>query len=86
MRNAIDKKKNGRLGAVLVAVGTVLVMLDVIITMIWCFRADSDALPAVGVIVLYVVFSAAVIVGVLAALWQRLREIEGGEADEARKY
>ena len=29
MRNAIDKKKNGRLGAVLVAVGTVLVMLDV---------------------------------------------------------
>ena len=28
----------------------------------------------------------AVVVGVLVALWQRLKEIDGGEEDEAAKY
>lgn len=86
MRKDTKAAGNGRLAAILAAVGTVLVTLDLAVAMVWSFWADSDALPAVGVVVLYVVVSAAVIVGVLAALRQRLREIKGGEEDEARKY
>ena len=35
---------------------------------------------------MYALIGGAVIVGVLAALTQRLREIDGGEEDEAQKY
>ena len=35
---------------------------------------------------MYTLIGGAVIIGVLAALAQRLREIDGGEEDEAQKY
>ena len=38
------------------------------------------------VLLLYAAAGGAVIVGVLYAMTQRLREIDGGEEDEARKY
>ena len=37
-------------------------------------------------LLLYAAVGGAVIVGVLHAMTQRLREIDGGEEDEARKY
>jgi len=37
-------------------------------------------------LLLYLAAGGAVIVGILAAMGQRLREIDGGEEDEARKY
>lgn len=37
-------------------------------------------------LLLYALAGGAVIVGVLLAMAQRLREIDGGEEDEARKY
>lgn len=37
-------------------------------------------------LLLYAAVGGAVIVGVLAAMTQRLREIDGGEEDEASKY
>ena len=37
-------------------------------------------------LLLYAAVGGAVIVGVLSAMSQRLREIDGGEEDEARKY
>lgn len=37
-------------------------------------------------LLLYAAVGGAVIVGVLAAMAQRLREIDGGEEDEASKY
>ena len=37
-------------------------------------------------LLLYAAAGGAVIVGVLAAMAQRLREIDGGEEDEASKY
>lgn len=39
-----------------------------------------------GVLAVYGLAAAAVIVGVLAALRQRLKEIDGGEEEDARKY
>lgn len=41
---------------------------------------------ATGIILLYVVIILAVMVGVAAALYQRLREIKGGEEEDAKKY
>ncbi|MBO5796898.1 MAG: hypothetical protein J6R77_00945 [Clostridia bacterium] len=41
---------------------------------------------AVGVLLLYAALILAVIVGVLVALRQRLKEIESGEEEEAKKY
>jgi len=47
--------------------------------------ADGDwgVLPF---LLLYAAIGGAVIVGVLAAMAQRLREIDGGEEDDAKKY
>ena len=41
---------------------------------------------AVGVLLLYGSMTVAVIVGVIVALRQRLKEIESGEEEEAKKY
>lgn len=39
-----------------------------------------------GILAVYGLAAVAVIVGVLAALRQRLKEIDGGEEEDARKY
>lgn len=41
---------------------------------------------AMGFLLVYGLVIVAVVVGVLVALRQRLREIKGGEEDEAKKY
>ena len=41
---------------------------------------------AIGFLLVYGLVIVAIIVGVLAALHQRLKEIKGGEEDEAKKY
>ena len=41
---------------------------------------------AMGIILLYVAIILAVMVGVAAALYQRLREIKGGEEEDAKQY
>lgn len=46
----------------------------------------EGVIPFLPVLLLYVAGGGAVIVGVLYAMAQRLREIDGGEEDEAGKY
>lgn len=46
----------------------------------------NDAGAVVPFLLLYAFAGGAVIVGVLWAMFQRLREIDGGEEDEAKKY
>jgi len=46
-------------------------------------NGDWGVLPF---LLLYAAIGGAVIVGVLAAMAQRLREIDGGEEDDAKKY
>lgn len=41
---------------------------------------------AMGVILFYAFVCIAIAVGVLVALYQRWKEIQGGEEDEAKKY
>ena len=50
------------------------------------FLGALEGLAVAPFFLLYAFAGGAVIVGVLAALAQRLREIDGGEEDEASKY
>lgn len=80
------KRSSGALGAVLVATGTALVVILFVGSLLWTMLRDGAVPAAAGIMIVYGIFGAAVVIGVFAAMFQRLREIKGGEADEARKY
>ena len=80
-------KGHGWLGSVLAAAVVVAVMLLTLGGSLSVFvDGGNEAWFAAAMIALYVLAGVAVIIGVLAALIQRRREIRGGEEDEARKY
>ena len=75
----VNKRKTG---AILAAVAVVLFAVAMIAIMVWANSVD----PAPGVLVFMIVIFGGIIVGVLIALRQRLKEVEGGEQDAASKY
>ena len=81
--NTTDVKKKRRNGAVLGAVFMICVMLAVIALVVWANTQEKMPLPVLGI---GVGIPLVIIVGVLAALHSRLKEIQGGEEDEAAKY
>ncbi len=81
-----DQRPSGAWAAVLAAAGTVLVVVLFVGSLLWTM-VEEDPLPAViGIMAVYALFGAAVVIGVICALVQRLREIKGGEEEDARKY
>ena len=80
------KRSSGALGAVLAATGTALVVILFIVSLLWTLLLEDAVPAAAGLMIVYGLFGAAVVIGVFAAMFQRLREIKGGEEDEARKY
>ncbi|MCI8539252.1 MAG: hypothetical protein HFF18_11435 [Oscillospiraceae bacterium] len=68
-------------GAALLFLGGVLIVL--VSTVMGVGPAEGTV---IGIFAVYALVILAVIIGVIAALFQRLREIRGGEADEAKKY
>lgn len=72
-----------RTGAWIAAVVVVAFMASVIGMIIWANSVDA---APVAVLVLTIGMPALVIIGVVMALMQRLKELKGGEADEASKY
>ena len=90
MRKNSDKKSHGLMGGVLAAV---LVVGFVLVLLAAMFQAFGPVLPflgelgaAVGVMLFYAGAVLAVGIGVVAALYQRWKGIQGGEEDEAKKY
>ena len=82
-RNKEEKKR----GAVISAV-VIITMLAVFVGCI-LFPLISEmggVFFAVMLLMLYIAGILAVIFGIIAALKQRLEEIEGGEEEEAKKY
>ncbi len=70
---------------------TVLVVLYVLPLIVFALFALSEIGRAGGVmtllfLLLYLVLGGAVIVGVIRALLERLREIDGGEEEDASQY
>ena len=82
-----NTKKTKRLAPIvcaLVAVALLGLLLAILVyPLLWASYGDIIAVIFLAVYALIIV---AIIGGILAAMVQRLREIEGGEEEDARKY
>ncbi len=80
-------KKSKRI-APLACAAVILVFLGVILGVLLFPLLDigSEGSAAVVILVLYALVILAMMVGLLIALRQRLREIDGGEEDDASQY
>ena len=85
MRNNTSRRARAR-GAVIAATVVALAVVLYIGSLLWVMLKEGAVPAAVGIMVVYGLLGAAVVIGVFVALRQRLREIKGGEEDEARKY
>lgn len=71
---------------IVAAVVMSLLMAAVIWLLLWAFRVDPVGAPPLPLLVVLIALPAAVILGVLIALKQRLRELKRNEADDAKNY
>ncbi len=79
-KSDVTKRKAG---AVIACLAVVIFMVAMIALVIWANKVD----PAPkGILIGCIILFGAIIVGVVIALFQRLKEEKGGELDEAGKY
>ena len=83
MRDTTKKKRASILSAAVIVGLLGIVIATVLVPLVRETNGDGIA---IGFLVVYGLVLVAVIVGVLAALGQRLKEIEGGEEEDAKKY
>ena len=79
-------RSSGRTAAIVAALGTTVVVLLFFGSVLWAMLEEGPIPAVVGIMIVYAVLAVAIVVGVLRAMVQRLREIEGGEEEDARKY
>lgn len=73
-------------GPVIAAAVFVALMAGLIVLMVWAARAAPAEAPPLGLLIFLVAVPGVIIIGVLLALWQRIKQIRGGEEDAASKY
>lgn len=73
-------------GAIVVAVLMTALMAGIIALMAWAFAADPQDAPPLPLLIVLMAIPAAVILGVLLALVQRIQEIQKGEENDAKNY
>ena len=85
MRNNTNKKK---IAAVVVAILVLLYVGPMVGMVLAAIIGLSETLEwgILPFLLMYAVIGGAVLAGVLIALAQRLREIDGGEEEDAKKY
>ena len=86
-----DKQKNDAkpvryAGAIVMALLTTALMAALIVLMVWGFTIDPTDAPPLALMLVLVAIPAVIILGVLLALVQRIREIQKGEEDDAKNY
>ena len=79
-------KGHGAVGAVLAAAGVAGIMLLLAGCLLLGYFGGETDVFVTGFVLVYALGLLAVAVGVTAALIRRIREIRGGEEDEAKKY
>lgn len=88
MQRSTDRNQK-KVAPIVVTILVILYILPIvavaILAMAGAIEMGSGAMPVLFIL-LYLVIGAAVIGGILLALRQRLREIDGGEEEDARKY
>lgn len=77
-------KQQRKKGAVVGALTAILFMAVILGIMLWAILTDSA--PPILLLLTLLAMPALGIIGTLVALRERLKEIEGGELDEASKY
>ena len=77
---------NRYIGPVVAAVVFVALMGWTIGLMLWALAVDPQDTPPLALFVVLLAIPVAVIIGVLLALYQRIKQIRGGEEDAAAKY
>ena len=80
------KSTKGRGPVIVAALGTGVVARLFFGSLLWVMLEEEPIPAVIGIMVVYGLLAVAIVVGVLYAMVQRLREIQGGEEDEARKY
>ena len=68
------------------AVVVLAMMAAILALIIWGFTTDPADAPPIGIIIAIAAVPVVVIIGVLAALFQRIKQIKGGEEDAAAQY
>ena len=81
-----DAKPVRYAGAVVMALLTTALMAALIVRMVWGFTVDPADAPPLALLVVLVAIPGVIILGVLLALVQRIREIQKGEEDDAKNY
>lgn len=79
-------KKVKYVAPILAAAVMVALMGGLLALIIWGFTISPEEAPPLGVILLLAAVPAVVILGVLGALYQRVKQIRGGEEDAAAQY
>lgn len=80
------KSTKGRGPVIAAALGTVVVALLFFGSLLWVMLEEEPIPAVIGIMAVYAILGIAIIVGVLCAMVQRLREIRGGEEEDAKKY
>lgn len=81
-----DAKPVRYAGAVVMALLTTALMAALIVLMVWGFTSDPADAPPLALLVVLVAIPGVIILGVLLALFQRIKEIQKGEEDDAKNY
>lgn len=81
-----DAKPVRYAGAVVMAFLTTALMAAIIVLMVWGFTVDPADAPPLPLMAVLVALPGVVILGVLLALFQRVKEIQKGEVDDAKNY
>ena len=81
-----DAKPVRYAGAVVMALLTTALMAALIVLMVWAFTVDPSDAPPLALLVVLVAIPGVIILGVLLALFQRIKEIQKGEEDDAKSY
>lgn len=82
----MQKSTKGRGPVIVAALGTVMVALLFFGSLLWVMLEEEPIPAVIGIMAVYAILGIAIIVGVLCAMVQRLREIRGGEEEDAKKY
>lgn len=85
-KQAGDTRTIRYVAPVIIALLTVLLMGGLIGLMLWGFTIDAEDAPPLPLIVVLAMIPGVIIPGVLLALYQRVKEIGKGEADDAKQY
>ena len=88
MPNNSDRRKK-RIGSIMAALFVLFYVLPLVIGSVFAavaFIRGGECFAAILFLLIYGVLGGAVVIGVLLALRQRLKEIKGGEEDDASQY